>query len=75
MSGKKPTWRQWVALLGSILLFIWCVCVALGMGLGYNNPIDSYLDSWAAVWQGVKGACLIAIAIATGTEICQGMSE
>ena len=64
MRSQGFSHRGIVALCGSSALFLWGLVVALGTGIGYDQPIHSPIPlSGRIVWQLIKGGCLIAMAV------------
>ena len=61
--------RGIVALFGGVALCMWGLGVCLGIGIGYDEMISSFVPvTFRIVWQLVKGACLIAMGVCVVKE-------
>ena len=69
MASKGFSFRGIIALCGGMALFLWGLSVCLGVGVGYDRPIESLnLFASGVLWQLFKGACLITMAVAVVKE-------
>jgi len=69
MTSQGMSLRGLFAVCGGVALFMWGLAVALGTGIGYYQPIASLIPvSGRVLWQLLKGACLITMAVAVVKE-------